>query len=60
MCWSPILSGKANEATACGAQMFFYARLAHLAVYTAGLVYVRTLAFGVALVGEIWILSALI
>ncbi len=53
------VTGKANEATACGAQLFFYGRLAHVAVYTMGLVYVRTIVFGVTVLGEIWILRAL-
>ena len=36
--------------------MFFWARLAHFLVYTAGIPYVRTLTFLVSLAGEFVIL----
>jgi uncharacterized MAPEG superfamily protein len=39
------VAGKANGATAFGATLFFWARVAHAAIYIAGLVYWRTLAF---------------
>ena len=53
------LAGKANAATALGAALFFYGRVAHLITYTAGLVYVRTAVFFVAVAGEIAILVQL-
>lgn len=46
------LLGEADEVTALGATIFFFARLAHAVVYVAGIVYVRTLAFLVSLVGQ--------
>jgi uncharacterized MAPEG superfamily protein len=49
------IAGKANATTALGATLFFWGRVAHAAVYTAGIVYVRTLAFGVAFIGELMI-----
>ena len=39
------LAGLSSEATATACAVFFYARLGHFAVYTAGLPYVRTLLF---------------
>ena len=42
-----------------GATLFFWARVAHVAVYVAGIVYVRTLAFAVATTGELLILLQL-
>jgi uncharacterized MAPEG superfamily protein len=53
------VTGKANGATALGAELFFAGRLAHLLVYAAGIPVVRTLAFGLALAGEILILTQL-
>ena len=53
------LAGKSGEATALGAMIFFWARLAHVIVYTAGVIYLRTLVFFVAAIGEIMILVAL-
>lgn len=53
------VSGKANAVTALGATMFFVARVAHTLIYTAGLVYLRTAAFFVGVVGEIMILVQL-
>ena len=53
------VAGLANEASAQGATIFFWARAAHFLVYSAGIPYVRTLAFGIALVGELQILGQL-
>ena len=53
------VAGKANGSTALGAEMFFFGRVAHLVVYTAGWVYVRTAVFVVAVAGEILILLQL-
>ncbi len=46
------VSGAANEATALGATLFFCARLAHAALYIAGVPWLRTAAFFTGLVGE--------
>jgi uncharacterized MAPEG superfamily protein len=53
------IAGKANATTALGATIFFWGRVAHAAVYTAGIAYVRTLAFAVAFFGEVMILLQL-
>jgi uncharacterized MAPEG superfamily protein len=50
------LSGQANDLTALGARIFFWARVAHIIVYTAGIVGLRTLVFGAGLAAEILIL----
>jgi len=42
------VAGAANETTALAAQAFFWARLVQAAVHTAGIPWVRTLAFTVA------------
>jgi uncharacterized MAPEG superfamily protein len=45
--------------TALGAQLFFYARLAHAGVYLIGLPYVRTAVWAVSIAGVILIFVAL-
>lgn len=54
------VTGKANAATALGAELFFAARVAHLLLYTAGITYLRTAAFAVGIVGEVIILMQLL
>jgi uncharacterized MAPEG superfamily protein len=54
------VSGKANGWTALGAQLFFWGRVAHVAVYTAGITGVRTAVFFVAMAGEVLILVQLL
>ena len=51
------LAGRANDTTALGASIFFWARVAHALIYIAGVVYLRTAAFAVSLAGEVMILS---
>lgn len=53
------VSGKANATTALGATIFFWGRVAHAAVYIAGIIGLRTLVFLVASIGEIMILIQL-
>ena len=53
------ISGKANATTALGATIFFWARVAHAAVYIAGIKYLRTLVFAVATAGAVLILGQL-
>jgi uncharacterized MAPEG superfamily protein len=53
------LAGKSGGLTAMGAAIFFWARVAHLAIYTAGIIGLRTLVFFVGTAGEIMILVAL-
>ncbi|MBX3456143.1 MAPEG family protein [Ferrovibrio sp.] len=54
------VSGKADGWSALGAQIFFYSRLAHAVVYTAGIPWLRTLAYIGGLLGCALVLYALI
>ncbi len=54
------LSGAMNETTALGATVFFWGRLAHAVIYIAGIPYLRTVAFGVSLVGMVMIASQIV
>jgi uncharacterized MAPEG superfamily protein len=54
------VAGRANAATAQGATMFFWGRLLHAAVYIAGVPYLRTAVFFLALIGELMILRQLL
>ena len=54
------ITGKADATTANGAAIFFWARIAHALVYTAGIAYVRTIAFIVGVVGETMILMRIL
>jgi uncharacterized MAPEG superfamily protein len=49
------VSGAASEITALGATVFFWARLVQAVVHILGIPWVRTLAFFVALLGEVLI-----
>ncbi len=50
---------KADAQTALGAQLYFWARLAYLPLYAAGVPYLRTLVWAVSLVGLLMVLSGL-
>jgi uncharacterized MAPEG superfamily protein len=52
------VAGKLGALTALGSQLFFWGRLAHAVVYIAGIPYVRTLAWLVAVVGMALIVVA--
>ncbi len=54
------VAGISNEATAWGAVLFFWGRLAHAIIYIAGLPYLRTVAFVVALIGMLRIARELL
>lgn len=45
--------------TVLGAQLYFWARLAYLPAYVAGIPYLRTLIWAVSLIGIVMILTAL-
>ena len=45
------VAGLSNEETARGASMFFWGRLAYAPIYIAGIPYLRTVAFVVAIGG---------
>jgi len=44
-------AGKANATTAMGAMIFFWARLAYAVIYVAGIPWLRTISWFVAVVG---------
>ena len=48
-----------NPATVLGAQLFFYARVVHAALYLAGVPWVRPLAWAVGIVGTVMVFVAL-
>jgi uncharacterized MAPEG superfamily protein len=47
------VSGAANPTTAAGAALFFWSRVAHAALYIAGVPVLRTLAFASGVTGEL-------
>lgn len=47
------MTGAANEATALGARLFFWARVVQAAVHIAGVPWLRTIAFLVGWVGNL-------
>ncbi len=49
------LAGAANEATAAAAVAFFWARLAHFVLYTAGVPFGRTITFAIGWLAAICI-----
>lgn len=51
------VAGLSNEVTALGAMIFFWARVAHVIVYTLGIPVVRTLTFAAGLIGCLMIAS---
>jgi uncharacterized MAPEG superfamily protein len=50
---------KGNEHSALGAQIYFWARVAYLPIYAAGIPFVRTLVWAAALVGLLFVVAAL-
>ncbi len=55
-----VISNKANATTLLGAQIFFWARVAHAAIYLAGIPWLRTGAWTVSMVGLVIIFLQLI
>lgn len=49
------VAGKANAATATGAAIFFWGRLAHVIIYLIGIPWLRTLAWLASVIGMIMI-----
>ncbi|WP_428249079.1 MAPEG family protein [Ferrovibrio sp.] len=49
-------AGKSDAMTIAGAQLFFFARLVHAVVYTAGIPWARTLAYFGGVIGMLVIL----
>jgi uncharacterized MAPEG superfamily protein len=48
-------TGRTNDMTAMGAQLFFWARLVYAAIYLAGLPWLRTGAWAVSMIGIVLI-----
>jgi uncharacterized MAPEG superfamily protein len=55
-----VVAGKTNDMTLLGAQLFFWARLAYAVIYIAGIIWVRTLAWLISVVGLILIFAQLV
>lgn len=55
-----VVAQKTSSWTALGAQVYFWARLVYLPVYTAGIPYLRTLAWAVGLYGLLQVIAALL
>ncbi len=55
-----VVGGHADAQTLFGAQLYLGARVVYLPLYAAGIPYLRSLAFGVALVGLVMLLRALL
>lgn len=53
------LTQRGNAETAMGAQLYFWARVAYVPAYAAGIRYVRTLIWAAALVGLVMVLKPL-
>ncbi|MBU1210756.1 MAG: MAPEG family protein [Alphaproteobacteria bacterium] len=53
-------SGRANDMTALGAAVFFWARVAYVPVYLAGIPWVRTGVWGLSIVGILLVAAQLI
>lgn len=54
------VAGKANAMTALGAAVYFWARVVYAAIYLLGITWVRSLVFGVSMVGLLMILFQLV
>ncbi len=54
-----VATGRTSADTALGVQLYFWARVAYVPLYAAGIPYVRTLAWAVSLWGLIKVLAAL-
>jgi uncharacterized MAPEG superfamily protein len=54
-----VAAGVAGDRTALGVQLYFWARVAYVPAYAAGVPYVRTLAWGVSIVGLAFVILAL-
>jgi uncharacterized MAPEG superfamily protein len=53
------VAGRANETTALGAALFFWARLGYALIYLAGIPWVRTAAWAVSIAGILLVFSQL-
>lgn len=55
-----VLSGRADAATALGAQLYFWSRVAYVPLYAAGVPYLRSLVWAVGLWGLLQMLWSLL
>ena len=55
-----VVAGKTNDMTLLGAQLFFWARLAYAAIYVAGIIWIRTLAWLISVIGLVLIFAQLV
>ena len=53
------LTNTSSELTVYGAQMFFYARVAHAIIYLAGWPYIRPIAWSIGMIGIVMVFVAL-
>lgn len=53
------LAERTGERTALGAQLYFWARVAYIPLYAAGIPYLRSLVWGVSLAGLVMVLTGL-
>lgn len=54
-----VLSGRSDAMTALGAQLYFWARVAYVPIYAAGIPYVRSLVWVVSVAGLLLVLHGL-
>ena len=54
-----VLAERGGDQSALGAQLYFWARVLYIPAYAAGIPYVRSLIWGVSLVGILMVLLAL-
>lgn len=54
-----VLSGRSDAMTALGAQLYFWARVAYVPIYAAGIPYVRSLVWTVSMAGLLLVLRGL-
>jgi uncharacterized MAPEG superfamily protein len=54
-----LVSGKSDATSALGAQLYFWARVAYVPLYAAGVPYLRTMVWTVSLIGLVMVLAAL-
>src|SRR5262245_66112082 len=55
-----VVTNRTNDMTLLGAQLFFWGRVAHAAIYLAGFPWARTAAWGVSVAGLILIFVQLV
>ena len=55
-----VVSGRTNDTTLLGAQLFFWARLAYAIIYLIGIPWVRTAAWAVSMAGLVIIFLQLV